>query len=500
MDPSQPELKRRRIWLAGILSLLALAVILASLFAVYLNVPEALAQERRFLIILALVFCLAGSFFAILGWIVGSRFYAPLLDLSEASERFIEGDLTVRARIFGNPEIRSVGRTLNWLAAQLQKALVGEKEETVPSEIRHEEPADTIKLALAVASAADPSRSQVEMEREMLAVLLEAFKLEFAGLYRLDESGEWAELSSWSGASTLPEPFEPDLAQEGLPQEQRIHIGEGLVGGSLEQGQVRIEEGALPAEETRADGVEENSSGKKTRAAIPLQARGRRFGVLSVICAERDEFEGERLGQLQILADFLALMLANAGHPSRDRKMPSSIRPAAVRESPREEEGFPGTRPAVSYRADEHGITALPASSGVLLNEKGDRPGLSLPIQLRGRTIGSLDLQKTPGAAGFSPEEQEVLGQLVEQMSAALESARLYEETQRRAERERLAGEIIGKIRAENHPDTILRVATEELRRALKASRAQVHLHPIPPEDVSEQEQGADAEVVNPRG
>jgi GAF domain-containing protein len=338
------------------------------------------------------------------------------------------------------------------------------------------------------------------MEGELLAVLLEAFRLEFAGLYRLDESGEWAVLSSWSGALALPNPSEPALTPEGLQPEQRIHIGEGLVGGSLADGQIRMEDGAVPAEETSKDSIEENSSAKKTRAAIPLQARGRSFGVLLVNRAESDEFEGEQLERLQILADFLALMLSNAGHPARDRKMPSSIRPAAVRESPREEEGFPGTRPAVTYRADEHGVIALPGRAGALPNEKGERPGLSLPIQLRGRTIGSLDLQKTPGAGGFTPEEQEVLSQLVEQMSAALESARLYEDTQRRAERERLAGEIIGKIRAENHPDTILRVATEELRRALKASRAQVHLHPLPPEDGSEQEQGADAEVVNPRG
>jgi GAF domain-containing protein len=55
-----------------------------------------------------------------------------------------------------------------------------------------------------------------------------------------------------------------------------------------------------------------------------------------------------------------------------------------------------------------------------------------------------------------------------------LESARLYEETRRRAERERLTGEITARIRASNDPQTILQTAAHELRKALQADRTQL--------------------------
>jgi len=65
---------------------------------------------------------------------------------------------------------------------------------------------------------------------------------------------------------------------------------------------------------------------------------------------------------------------------------------------------------------------------------------------------------------------------LVEQLNTALDSARLYQETRRRAERERLAGEITAKLRATNDPQVILQTAIQELRQALGAARTQALL------------------------
>ncbi len=59
-------------------------------------------------------------------------------------------------------------------------------------------------------------------------------------------------------------------------------------------------------------------------------------------------------------------------------------------------------------------------------------------------------------------------------MGLALDSARLYTATQRRAERERLTAEIVNRIRASNDPQTILQTAVQELQRALNVPKAQV--------------------------
>jgi GAF domain-containing protein len=71
-----------------------------------------------------------------------------------------------------------------------------------------------------------------------------------------------------------------------------------------------------------------------------------------------------------------------------------------------------------------------------------------------------------------------------EQVALALESARLFEQTQlalgesrRLARREELINRISGKIRASVSVDDVLRIAVDELRQATGTTRAVVELN-----------------------
>ena len=59
-------------------------------------------------------------------------------------------------------------------------------------------------------------------------------------------------------------------------------------------------------------------------------------------------------------------------------------------------------------------------------------------------------------------------------MALSAENARLFEETSRRAERERLVTEITSRIRSTNDPEEMIRTALDELRNALGAADIQV--------------------------
>ena len=56
-----------------------------------------------------------------------------------------------------------------------------------------------------------------------------------------------------------------------------------------------------------------------------------------------------------------------------------------------------------------------------------------------------------------------VLQTLTEQLGAALESARLYQDTQRRAARERLTGAIATRMRESLDMETVLQTAAREI-------------------------------------
>jgi GAF domain-containing protein len=65
---------------------------------------------------------------------------------------------------------------------------------------------------------------------------------------------------------------------------------------------------------------------------------------------------------------------------------------------------------------------------------------------------------------------------LTDELSQALESARLYEDTQRRAARERLTGEITAHMRETLDMDTVLRTAVRELGETLNLHDVTVQL------------------------
>jgi GAF domain-containing protein len=105
-----------------------------------------------------------------------------------------------------------------------------------------------------------------------------------------------------------------------------------------------------------------------------------------------------------------------------------------------------------------------------------ERAGLAIPITLRGQTIGVLGVESPADDHQWTEDDVALIQAVGDQLAQALETARLFADTQRRAERERLIGEITTKIRASTDMRDILETAATELGRALGTSRALVRV------------------------
>jgi GAF domain-containing protein len=105
--------------------------------------------------------------------------------------------------------------------------------------------------------------------------------------------------------------------------------------------------------------------------------------------------------------------------------------------------------------------------------------GLAVPITLRGQTLGVLGVEAPPDGREWTQEDRSLVEAISEQLAQTLEVARLFAETQRRAERERLVGEITAKIRASTDISDILEATAVELGRVLGTSRARVRLNVV---------------------
>ena len=108
----------------------------------------------------------------------------------------------------------------------------------------------------------------------------------------------------------------------------------------------------------------------------------------------------------------------------------------------------------------------------------GEDPAtMRVPIIFRGHPLGSITLKKEGEFSSWTHDEIQVVNTIITQFSLALENARLLEETQRRAERERQISEITARIRSSNDPEVILQTAATELGNALRVKHSQIRIN-----------------------
>lgn len=75
-----------------------------------------------------------------------------------------------------------------------------------------------------------------------------------------------------------------------------------------------------------------------------------------------------------------------------------------------------------------------------------------------------------------------MIQQAADRLAGALENVRLLEDSQRRASKERLIGEITSRIGSSINMRNLLQTAVEELGRALPGSDISIDFHPEHPD------------------
>jgi len=98
------------------------------------------------------------------------------------------------------------------------------------------------------------------------------------------------------------------------------------------------------------------------------------------------------------------------------------------------------------------------------------------PLSVRGAVIGALGVYDDPQHP-LSPDELELLREIIEQGALALENARLYQDAQRRAAREQMINTVTAQVRSAATVNAILQHTVEELGRSFGVARATIELN-----------------------
>jgi GAF domain-containing protein len=308
-------------------------------------------------------------------------------------------------------------------------------------------------------------------------LICERFGVHHAGIFLIDSSGDFAELRASNNRGGQP------------PQAQayRIKVTEGgLVGDAMLKRKPLI----VPDLREIGDlGYKIFLPDTRSEIALPLIVGEKLLGALDVHSVEVAFFNPDHQLSLQLLADQVAIAIENARlFTENQTSLEASKR--AYGDLSRDAWGtLLRTRPELGFLCTvQDAINQVQGDwpedmMAARLNNQVmhiDQKTIAIPIRIRDQVTGAVRLRKPDEAGQWTEKEIDLMQTITDQLSVALESARLYQETIRRAERERLAGEITSHLRSSNDPQTILQTAVQELRQALQASRAQVMISASP--------------------
>ncbi len=373
---------------------------------------------------------------------------AALLDFAMHSinQGFALARDRARAYAEANRELRAVRATLEERVVERTRAL--------------ERRSEFLRVAAEVGRGAMSIHDVGELLPYLAHAIRSRFDLRHVFLYLLDERGDVAMLREVSAEDDrwLPSPG------------SRLAVGgRHPVGYTAQFGEPRFLE----------------QPGGPPKAYVPMVIGRRVIGVLEM----EGRLRQEDLTVLQVLADLSATAIENARLLTEAQASLEATRWAYEEASRRAWAEMLRARAGVGYACDylgdvrpvkpEERISRHPEARSAMRDGEvvqADDFTVFVPLRVRGRSLGVLRLRKPEEAGRWSADDLALMGTMVEQLGMALESARLYQSTQRMAARERAVGEIAGKLRASLNPDEILKVMVRELGRALKAEQTMVEI------------------------
>lgn len=352
------------------------------------------------------------------------------------------------------------------------------------------------QVSRAVAPILEPDR----LAQEAVNLICDRFDLYHAGLFLIDQAGEWVVLRAGTG----------EAGAQMLAQGHRFEVNDdSVVGRCVVNARPRLaldttaaqawllyeDDLAGPGDESAhlsdaVDTLEANALLPSARSEIvlPLLAGERVIGALDIHSVELEAFFEEDVPVFQIMADQLAAALNNARtfaetqsrleelEHSRTREQRASLSPA--RAIPLYERAQPGVRPLgdVVLPEIERAMARQEAVAQSAASDGGKTSTLVAPVTLRDQVIGSLGLQELEGGRQWASDEIALIEAVADQMALAIENARLLEATQRRAEQEQTLSDMTARFSRSLNVDALMRAAVRELGRVLDVDEVSVHV------------------------
>jgi GAF domain-containing protein len=288
------------------------------------------------------------------------------------------------------------------------------------------------------------------------------FECYYTAIFLTDASGQWAELKVATG----------DAGKVLRENKHRLDInGKNAIGIAIRTKQayvisdvgsdsIRVDNPLLPYTRSQMAIRFDNPLLPYTRSqiALPLIIGERVMGALEMHSTKENAFSQQDAGTYQNMSNQVAIALENS-------RLFTEAQQSINEMSATQQQYLQGVW--LSLTADQK----LEYASGDI--DTAGNQEIEIPLTLRDQVIGQINMTSLEE---WTPEQRNLIKSIAAQAALALENARLVEESQSIAMRERLANEVTSKIWASTTIDSILQTTVRELGRALEAAEVNIEV------------------------
>ncbi len=400
-------------------------------------------------LILTLLF--VGAFITSLG--VGQIITRPLKRLTEAVELIAAGNLSSRAKVETGDESGTLARSFNAMADQLTETLQGLEdrisERTSELEILSQTNAYRASRFEAIARISriiSSTRILEQLLPQIAETISDQLGYYHVGIFLVDPNKEYAILvaANSEGGKGM------------LERGHRLGVGTtGIVGFVTQTGKPRV------ALEVGQDAVYFNNPylpETHSEIALPLRSGSEIIGALDVQSKLTNAFTEEDVNILSVLADQVSIAIQNARSFQESREALEKAERAAAQLSEQQWSQIRKSQKVAGFHFD-----GVQTQELTLRQQKGSSNNLAIPILLRGVQIGTIKLSAPDPDRKWDNNEIAMAQATAERTALAIETARLLEEAQKRASKERAIGQISAKIGSLVNIDNIVQTTIQEL-------------------------------------
>lgn len=367
---------------------------------------------------------------------------APIRELVQVFRNVERGDLKQRARVIATDETGELAIYFNRMIARIEELQLN-------LEKRVQEQTEKLRASNEVGRIASTIRDPDELISRVVNLITKTFDYYYVAIFLVSSNGRWAEIVDATGS-----------AGEILKaRRHRLQVGgTSMVGSAIATGQAQI---AMDVGEAAVRFNNPLLPNTRSELALPLIAGERVIGALDVQSVREADFKPDDITTLQSLASQVAIAIENA---RLFREMEDAL--AELRQTNRQyilsawQEQLQAGKLEYIVKAPD-------------VSEAKETREISVNLSVREQPIGYIRLE-TSGE--WTEEDQAWVESLATQVAIALENARLVEDSNQAATRERLSASIIQRLWSSQSVDGILQTAVRELGRALEASEAAIEL------------------------